>query len=200
MTANFVSLVFKKSARCWQRILLFFQSEPFRSGTVAGGDSGHLASMLFTSQDPNIYFYCNSLKGLFSYKRIMQENFKKKESITVIHKNNHCEIKIMNEIKLAIYKSGSWLKRSSLTKSVLILNMLTESVDLTLVTFSNDDDDNNNVKKQLVLWEKQLLCTCITLFSTFLWRPLHDYDVNLLMRRFMEDVDILRQIFLPLSP
>ena len=25
---------------------------------------------------------------------------------------------------------------------------------------------------------KQLLCTCITLFSTFLWRPLHDYDVK----------------------
>ena len=102
----------------------------------------------------------------------------------------------MNEIKLAIYKSGSWLERSSLTKSLLILNMLTESVDLTLVTFSNEDDDNNNVKKQSVLWEKQLLCRCITLFSTFLWRPLHDYDVNLLMRRFMEDVDILRQIFL----
>ena len=25
---------------------------------------------------------------------------------------------------------------------------------------------------------KQLLCTCITLFSTFLWLPLHDYDVK----------------------
>ena len=48
-----------------------------------------------------------------------------------------------------------------------------------LGTLSNDDDkDNNNVKKQLVLWAKQLLCTCITLFSTFLWRPLHDYDVK----------------------
>ena len=81
----------------------------------------------------------------------MQENCKKKESIAVIHKNNNCEIKIMNEIKLAIYKSGSWLERSSLTKSILIINMLTESVDLTLVTFSNDDDDNNNFKKQLVL-------------------------------------------------
>ena len=54
----------------------------------------------------------------------------------------------MNEIKFAIYKSGSWLERSSLTKSILLLNMLTESVDLTLVTFSNDEDDgNNNVKK-----------------------------------------------------
>ena len=41
-----------------------------------------------------------------------------------------------------------------------------------------DDDDKDNVKKQLVLWAKQLLCTCITFFSTFLWRPLHDYDVK----------------------
>ena len=151
--------------------------------------------MLLISQDPNTYFYCNSLKGLFSYKRIKQENCKKKESITAIHKNNNCEIKIMNEIKLVIYKSGSWLERSSLTKSLLISNMLTESVDLRLGTFSNDEDDNNSVKKQSVLWEKQLLCRCITLFSTFCWRPLHDYDVNLPMRPFMEDVDITRQIF-----
>ena len=41
-----------------------------------------------------------------------------------------------------------------------------------------DDDDNNSVKKQLVLWPKQQLCTCITLFSTFLWCPRHDYDVK----------------------
>ena len=33
-------------------------------------------------------------------------------------------------------------------------------------------------KKKLVLRAKQLLCTCITLFSTFLWRLLHDYDVK----------------------
>ena len=120
---------------------------------------------------------------VFSYKRIKQENCKKKESIIVIHKNNN-------------YESGSWLERSSLTNSLFTLNMLTESVDLTSGTFSNDDDDNNNnVKKQLVLWEKQLLCTCIALFSIFFWRPLHEYDVDLLTRRFMEDVDILRQIF-----
>ena len=117
---------------------------------MAGGVSGHLASMLLISKDPNTYFYCNSLKGLFSYKIIMQENCKKKESITVIHKNNNCEIKIMNEIKLAIYKSVSLSESSSLTKLLLILNMLTESVDLTLGTLSNDDD-NNDVKKQLVL-------------------------------------------------
>ena len=46
-----------------------------------------------------------------------------------------------------------------------------------LGTLSNDND-NNNVKKQLVLPAKQLLCTCITLFSTFLWLPLHDYDMK----------------------
>ena len=39
-------------------------------------------------------------------------------------------------------------------------------------------DNNNNTKKKLVLWAKQLLCMCITLFSTFLWHPLHDYDVK----------------------
>ena len=27
-------------------------------------------------------------------------------------------------------------------------------------------------------WAKQQLCTCITLFSTFLWRQPHDYDVK----------------------
>ena len=51
---------------------------------VVGGVSGHLASMLLISQDPNTCFYGNSLRGLFCYKRIMQENSKKKESITVI--------------------------------------------------------------------------------------------------------------------
>ena len=49
---------------------------------------------------------------------------------------------------------------------------------LLLGTLSNDDDDDNNVKEQLVLRAKQLLCTCITLFSTFLWLLLHDYDVK----------------------
>ena len=47
-------------------------------------------------------FYYNSLKGLFSYRTIRQENCTKKESITVIHKNNNYKIKIINEIKLAI--------------------------------------------------------------------------------------------------
>ena len=34
------------------------------------------------------------------------------------------------------------------------------------------------LQQQLVLWAKRLLCTWITLFGTFLWRPLHDYDVK----------------------
>jgi len=46
------------------------------------------------------------------------------------------------------------------------------SPNFILGTLSNDDDnDNNNFKKQLVLRAKQLLCT-------FLWRPLHDYDMK----------------------
>ena len=70
---------------------------------VAGGVSGHLTSMLLISQDPNTCFYCNSRKEL----SVTRELSKKKESITVIYKNNKCEIIIMNEIKLVIYKSGS---------------------------------------------------------------------------------------------
>ena len=40
------------------------------------------------------------------------------------------------------------------------------------------------VRKRLPrrLWSKQLLCTFITLFSTFLWRPLHDYHVRMTTR------------------
>ena len=53
------------------------------------------------------------------------------------------------------------------------------SVDLvSLGSLSNYHNNNDNVKKQFVLRAKQLLCTCITLLSTFLWRPLHDYDVK----------------------
>ena len=37
----------------------------------------------------------------YYYKTIKQENCMKKESITVIHKNNNYKIKIMNEIILA---------------------------------------------------------------------------------------------------
>ena len=43
----------------------------------------------------------------------------------------------------------------------------------------------------LILWAKHQLCTCTTLLRTFLWRTLHDYQTwNLLIRRFMEDVNM----------
>ena len=52
-----------------------------------------------------------------------------------------------------------------------------------LLTFI-DDDHNDNIKNELFLWLKQQLCTCISLFSTFLWRPPHDYDVKPLNATF----------------
>ena len=75
------------------------------------------------------------------------------------------------EFNLVLWASSSHIlfARGPLFSSYLII----------LGTLSNDHDhDDNNVKKQLVLWAKQLLCTCITLFSTFLRRPLHEYDVK----------------------
>ena len=75
------------------------------------------------------YFYCNSLKGRFSYKTIKQENCKKKESITVIHKNDNYKMNILNEIKLVISNPVLIGKMSFASR---FLNMLTESVDLTL--------------------------------------------------------------------
>ena len=44
----------------------------------------------------------------------------------------------------------------------------------------DDDNDNDNVKKQEIgfMSKTSELCTCITLCSTFLWRPLHDYDLE----------------------
>ena len=45
---------------------------------------------------------------------------------------------------------------------------------------SNYDADDDNLKKTLAigLMIKTTALTCITLFSTFLWCPLHDYDVK----------------------
>ena len=57
---------------------------------------------------------------------------------------------------------------------------------------SHDDKDNENVKKQLVLWAKQQLCTCITLISSFLWRQLHNSTWNHEMRRFIVIQDVLQ--------
>ena len=58
-----------------------------------------------------------------------------------------------------------------------------------------DDDDNNNVKKQLVLWAKQKLYTYIRILVHFFDVQCTTTTWNLPMRRFMEDVDIRRQIF-----
>ena len=44
---------------------------------------------------------------------------------------------------------------------------------------SNDADGNENVKKPIGLISKQQLCTCITLFCTFLCSFLHDYEVDM---------------------
>ena len=44
---------------------------------------------------------------------------------------------------------------------------------------SNDADGNQNGKKQQFLLAKQQLCTCTTLFCTFLCPFMHDYDVNM---------------------
>ena len=70
--------------------------------------------------------------------------------------------------------------RISSFSKIEIMFSISASCRSKLGTLSNDhdDEDNNSVKKQLFLCAKQLLCTCITLFSTFLWRPLHDYDVK----------------------
>ena len=43
-------------------------------------------------------------------------------------------------------------------------------------SLSNYEDDHNDDFKKTIGFHDQ---TCITLFSTFLWRPLHDYDVKL---------------------
>ena len=51
---------------------------------------------------------------------------------------------------------------------------------------NHGDDDSDFIKKQLPLWAKQQLFTCITLFGMFPWCPRYEYHVNLPMRRFME--------------
>ena len=48
----------------------------------------------------------------------------------------------------------------------------------TRLIFPRINGPNNSRRKQLVLWAIQQFCTCITLFSIFLWRPLHDCDVK----------------------
>ena len=65
-------------------------------------------------------------------------------------------------------------------QSLLHLNTARRSFfPITIGTLrSNDADGKENVKKQYVLEAKQL-CTCMTLFCTFLCPFLHDYDVKM---------------------
>ena len=64
---------------------------------------------------------------------------------------------------------------------------------------SNDADGNENVKKQYVLYAKQLLCTCFTFISTFLWRSCTITTWKCLISRFMDYVNKQRQNFISLS-
>ena len=71
-----------------------------------------------------------------------------------------------NELKWLKWPGHEWLSHSLHKVALLILD-LEFGAQSTIRTLSNrDDEDNNNVNKQLVLWAKQLLCTCITLFSS----------------------------------
>ena len=64
---------------------------------------------------------------------------------------------------------------------------------------SNDADDNENVKKTIGLISKKQLCTCITLFRTFLSRFCTTTTWKCLILRFMEDVNKQRPNFISLS-
>ena len=63
-------------------------------------------------------------------------------------------------------------------------------------SFSNDDGDGSkNVKKQYVWLAKQQLCTCSTLFCTFICRHCATTTWKCLISRFMEDIN-KRKLFL----
>ena len=59
----------------------------------------------------------------------------------------------------------------------------------------NDGDGSENVKKVIVWLAKQQLCTCITLFCTFLCRHCTTTAWNCLISRFMEDVNKRKRVF-----
>ena len=76
----------------------------------------------------------------------------------------------------------------------------TREESLRLGTFSNDDGEGKeDVKKQKVYYAKQQLCTCITLFCTFLYRPCTTTTWKCLIASFMEDVNKRRRISFSLS-
>ena len=69
-----------------------------------------------------------------------------------------------------------------------------------LGSFSNDDSDGNeDVKKAIGLLRKTQLCTCITLFCTFLHPPCTTTTLKCLIASFMEDVNERRRISVSLS-
>ena len=65
----------------------------------------------------------------------------------------------------------------------------------TKASFSKDFGDGNEGRLQKAL-AKQQVCTCITLFCTFLCRPFTSRALKCLISRFMEDVNKRRRIFL----
>ena len=73
------------------------------------------------------------------------------------------------------------------------------TVDATLASLSNyDSDGNENGKKKKSNWfrlTKQRLCTCITLFCTFLSRRCTTTTWKCLISRFVEDGNIRRVSF-----
>ena len=60
------------------------------------------------------------------------------------------------------------------------------------------DNQTDNMRKHMVLRAKEYTFICITIFVTFLQRLLHDYDVKLHDKTFVEYMNT-RQILLSLS-
>ena len=94
------------------------------------------------------------------------------------HGSFRCECIVIGQCK------GQWILlevANQITCNKALCNMHRSVYCALLGSLRNHDDgENDNVKKKKILWAKQQLCTCITLFSTFLWRLLHahDYDVK----------------------
>ena len=60
------------------------------------------------------------------------------------------------------------------------------------------DNQTDNMRKHMVLRAKEYTFICITIFVTFLQRLLHDYDVKLHDKTFVEDTNT-QKILLYLS-
>ena len=88
------------------------------------------------------------------------------------------------------------LYQSSGRKKKVVVLYSRPPQNVKLGSFSNDDG-NDNVKKAIGwMLAKQQLCTCITLFSTFLYRHCTTTTWKCLTSRFMENVNEGRRIFL----